>query len=222
MSKSRGNVVIPDEYIARWGADTFRLYLMFLGPFQEGGDFRDAGISGPRRFLDRVWNLVGEAEAGGELTKEIVVRWHATKKKVAEDLENLHYNTAIAALMELVNHMKECGCRDREMVQDLVVMLAPVAPHFAEENWERLGNQGSVFDSGWPGWDEKLVVSDEIEIPVQVNGKTRSKVRVARGAGEAAVLASATADATVRRFTDGKEIRKVIHVPDRLINIVVG
>ena len=222
MSKSRGNVVIPDEYIAQWGADAFRMYLMFLGPLQEGGDFRDAGINGPRRFLERVWTLVGEAESGGELTKDIVVRWHATRKKVAEDIESLHYNTAIAALMELVNHMKEAGCKDRAMIQDLVVMLAPFAPHFAEENWERLGNTGSVFAAGWPKWDEKLVVSAEIEIPVQVNGKTRSRVRVARGSDEATVLSAALADETVKKFVAGKDIRKVIYVPDRLINIVVG
>ncbi len=113
MSKSRGNVVIPDEYIAQWGADTFRLYLMFLGPFQEGGDFRDAGINGPRRFLDRVWLMVGDGTTGGEIPKELVTRWHATRKKAAEDLESLHYNTAISALMELVNAIRESGCRDR-------------------------------------------------------------------------------------------------------------
>ncbi len=223
MSKSRGNVVIPDEYIAQWGADTFRMYLMFLGPLQDGGDFRDAGINGPRRFLDRVWVLVGEAEdSGGELRRELVTRWHATRKKCAEDIEGLRYNTAIAALMELVNHMKEAGCRDKAMVRDLVVMLAPFAPHFAEECWERLGGSGSVFDAGWPQWDEALVVSDEIELPVQVSGKTRSKVSVPRNAPEEVATAAALADPVVRRFTDGKEIRKVIHVPNRLINIVVA
>ena len=223
MSKSRGNVVIPDEYIAQWGADTFRMYLMFLGPLQEGGDFRDAGISGPRRFLDRVWTLVGEAEETGiEIRKDLVTRWHATKKKCAEDLEGLHYNTAIAALMELVNHMREAGCRDRKMICDLVVMLAPFAPHFAEECWERLGHSTGVFEARWPEWDETLVVSDQVELPVQVNGKTRSRVMVPRGATEQMAAAAAQADAAVRRFTDGKQVRKVIFVPDRLINIVVG
>jgi leucyl-tRNA synthetase len=225
MSKSRGNVVVPDEYIAQWGADTLRLYLMFLGPFQEGGDFRDAGISGPRRFLDRVWVLVGDAAAGdggAEPPKDLVVRWHATKKKVAEDLETLHYNTAIPALMELVNHMKEAGCHDRAMVQDLVVMLSPFAPHFAEESWERLGNRGSVFDTSWPAWDERMAVSDQIDVPVQVNGKTRSKVRVARGSDQATVLSAAQADPSVQKFTAGKHVTKVIYVPDRLLNIVVG
>jgi leucyl-tRNA synthetase len=223
MSKSRGNVVIPDEYIAQWGADTFRMYLMFLGPLQEGGDFRDAGINGPRRFLDRVWLMVGDAEeSGGELRKELVTRWHATKKKVAEDLESLHYNTAIAALMEFVNAIKDAGSRDRALIRDLVIMLAPFAPHFAEECWERLGNRTTVFDAGWPVWDESLVVSDEIELPVQVNGKTRSKVIVARGASQDAALAAAHADPTVRKFTDGKEVRKVVYVPNRLLNVVVG
>jgi leucyl-tRNA synthetase len=223
MSKSRGNVVIPDEYIAEWGADTFRMYLMFLGPLQDGGDFRDAGISGPRRFLDRVWALVAEAEdSGGEIRKDLVTRWHATRKKCAEDLESLHYNTAIAALMELVNHMREAGCRDRAMVQDLVIMLAPFAPHFAEECWERLGHTTSVFDARWPSWDEHLVVASEIELPVQVNGKTRGKVMAARGANQDEALKAALADPTVQKFVAGKEMRKVVYVPDRLINLVVG
>jgi len=222
MSKSRGNVVIPDEYIAEWGADTFRMYLMFLGPLQEGGDFREAGINGPRRFLDRVWNLVVEADEGGELRKDLVVRWHATKKKVAEDIEALHYNTAIAALMELVNHMKEAGCRDRAVVQDLVVMLSPFAPHFAEECWERLGHGSTVFDAGWPSWDEKLTVADQIELPVQVGGKTRSRIQAPREASEDEATRAALADPTVQRFISGKPVVKVIYVKGRLINFVLG
>ncbi len=223
MSKSRGNVVIPDEYIAQWGADTFRMYLMFLGPLQEGGDFRDAGINGPRRFLERVWVMVGEAEdSGGELRKELVTRWHATRKKCAEDIEALRYNTAIAALMELVNHMKEAGCRDAAMVRDLVVMLAPFAPHFSEECWERLGGRGSVFDAGWPMWDDSLTVADEIELPVQVSGKTRSKVMVPREAAQEKALEVAMADPVVRRFTEGKQVVKVVFVKGRLLNIVVA
>jgi len=223
MSKSRGNVVIPDDYIAQWGADTFRMYLMFLGPLQEGGDFRDAGINGPRRFLDRVWVLVREAEdGGGEIRRDLVTRWHATKKKCAEDIEGLHYNTAIAAMMELVNHMREAGCRDRQMVADLIVMLAPFAPHFSEECWERLGHAGSVFEARWPAWDDALAVSDQVELPVQVNGKTRSRVHVPRNATEQAAVAAAQADPAVRRFTAGKEVRKVIYVANRLVNLVIG
>ncbi len=224
MSKSRGNVVVPDEYINRWGADTFRMYLMSLGPFQEGGDFRDAGISGPRRFLDKVWQLVSETlatDACGEITHRVLVKWHRTKAKVAEDMEELKYNTAIAAMMELVNALREENCCERQIVEDLVVMLAPITPHFAEENWERLGHGGSVFEARWPGWDSALLVEGTVEVVVQVGGKTRSKVSVPRNAGQDEVLAAALGDEATRRFTDGRSTRKVVYVPNRLINIVV-
>jgi leucyl-tRNA synthetase len=248
MSKSHGNVVVPDEYIARWGADTFRMYLMFLGPFQEGGDFRDEGIAGPRRFLEKVWNLVGDAagteqslrgapqqslrarEAGvaisqtskGDLSHAVQTKRHQTVKRVTEGLEELRYNTSIAALMELVNTLRAENSWNKELIEELIVMLAPFAPHFAEENWERLGHDGSIFDARWPSWDERLTVEDSVEIAVQVNGKTRSKVSVSRGAEQGAVVAAAQEDAAVRRFTDGKEVRKVVYVPNRLLNLVVG
>ena len=225
MSKSRGNVVVPDEYIARWGADTFRLYLMFLGPFQEGGDFRDEGISGPRRFLDKVWQLMEESvredACGGEIRRPVLVKWHQTKQRATEGIESLRYNTAIAAMMELVNTLREESCCERQVVEELVVMLAPFAPHFAEECWERLGHDTSVFDTRWPQWDPSLTVADRIQVAVQVSGKTRSRITVSREADEAAVLAAAHADPTTQRFIAGKEIRKVIYVPGRLVNIVV-
>jgi leucyl-tRNA synthetase len=224
MSKSRGNVVIPDEYVAKWGADTFRLFLMFLGPFEEGGDFRDAGLAGPRRFLDRLWDLIGQCErrtlSGEEVHRDIVVKWHATKKKVTRDLETLGYNTAIAALMELLNAMRDSNCAERGIVKEMVIMVAPFAPHFAEEAWERLGGQGSVFDATWPSWDERLTVDPVIEIVVQVNGKTRGTVRMPRGASEAAVLDRAKREESITRFVGGKEVKKVIFVKDRLINLV--
>jgi len=225
MSKSRGNVVIPDEYIAKWGADTFRMYLMFLGPFQEGGDFRDEGISGPRRFLDKVWALVGDAAqtaSDNELRHTVLVKYHQTVKRVTEGLEELRYNTAIAALMEFVNTLRAEGCAHRRMVEGLVIMLAPFAPHFAEEAWERLGHGASIFDARWPAWDEALVVEDQVEVVIQVSGKTRSRVSVPRDAEQGAVVAAAQQDAAVRRFTEGKEIRKVVYVPNRLLNLVVG
>jgi leucyl-tRNA synthetase len=225
MSKSRGNVVIPDEYINRWGADTFRMYLMFLGPFQEGGDFRDEGISGPRRFLDKVWALVGDAcktHADDEVRHETLVKYHQTVKRVTEGMEELRYNTSIAALMELVNQLRADTCTQRTLVEGLIVMLAPFAPHFAEESWERLGNATSVFDARWPSWDESLVVEDQVEVVIQVGGKTRSRVSVPRGAEQGVVVEAAQRDAAVRRFTEGKEVRKVVYVPNRLLNLVVG
>ena len=225
MSKTHGNVVVPDEFIARWGADTFRMYLMFLGPFQEGGDFRDEGISGPRRFLDKVWNLVGEAvseQRSAPLSHAVEIKRHQTVKKVTEGLEELRYNTSIAALMELVNTLRAENSWNQQLIEELIVMLAPFAPHFAEESWERLGHDGSIFRAAWPSWDERLTVEDSVEIAVQVNGKTRSKVTVPRGAEQGAVVAAAQEDAAVRRFTEGKEVRKVVYVPNRLLNLVVG
>jgi leucyl-tRNA synthetase len=225
MSKTHGNVVVPDEYIARWGADTFRMYLMFLGPFQEGGDFRSEGISGPRRFLDKVWDLVGDTlrnDNGAQVNHAVQVKRHQTVRKVTEGLEELRYNTSIAALMEFVNTIRAENAVSREGVEDLIVMLAPFAPHFAEENWERLGHHGSIFDTRWPTWDERLTVEDTVEIAVQVSGKTRSRVTVPRDADQGAVVEAAQRDAAVRRFTEGKEVRKVVYVPNRLLNLVVG
>jgi leucyl-tRNA synthetase len=225
MSKSRGNVVVPDEYIARWGADTFRMYLMFLGPFQEGGDFRDEGISGPRRFLEKVWGLVSDscrAHDDEEIRHDVLVKYHQTVKRVTEGMEELRYNTSIAALMELVNTLRTESCTHRAMAEGLVIMLAPFAPHFAEESWERLGHSTSVFEARWPGWDEGLVVEDQVEIAVQVNGKTRGRVHVARDADEEAVVGAALGDPGIRRFTEGKAVRKRIYVGNRLLNLVVG
>ena len=225
MSKSRGNVVVPDEYIAQWGADTFRMYLMSLGPFQKGGDFRDEGIAGPRRFLDKVWAMVGVAAADESTTApshSVLTKWHQTIKKVTMDMEGLDYNTAIAAMMELVNKLRDEHSNDRQVVESLVVMIAPFAPHFAEECWERLGHDTSVFHARWPEWDEALVVEDQVEVVIQVSGKTRGRVSVPRDAEQGAVVAAAQQDAAVRRFTEGKELRKVVYVPNRLLNLVIG
>jgi leucyl-tRNA synthetase len=224
MSKSRGNVVVPDQYIDQWGADTFRMYLMFLGPFQEGGDFRDAGISGPRRFLDKVWDLVTLAThpdaRDGEIRREVLVKWHQTKQKVAEELEGLRYNTAIAALMELVNVLREYNCCEPMVVGSLVQMTAPFAPHFAEECWERLGHKTSVFDSAWPQYDPALTIEDSVTIAVQVNGKTRGTVTVPRDADEALVRKAAEADPGVAKYLEG-EVKKVIWVKGRMLSFVV-
>jgi leucyl-tRNA synthetase len=234
MSKSRGNVVIPDEYIAQWGADTFRMYLMFLGPYQEGGDFRDDGISGIRRFLDRVWVLVGDAQGagGGAAARR---KLHQIIRKVGEDLEALQYHTAIAAMMEYVNLLKKAGPEGqkrrkrqgedggvaRELIEPLIVLLAPFAPHFAEECWERLGHETSIFDARWPSHDPELARDPEVEMVVQVNGKVRGRIRVPAGLPEAEAVSRAKAEPSVRKFFDGNEIRKVVFVPDRLVNLVV-
>jgi leucyl-tRNA synthetase len=137
-------------------------------------------------------------------------------------MEELRYNTSIAALMELVNALRQDSCTQRTLVEGLIVMLAPFAPHFAEESWERLGHATSVFDARWPEWNEALTVEDNVEVVVQVSGKTRSKVSVPRGAEQGMVVEAAQRDAAVRRFTEGKEVRKVVYVPNRLLNLVVS
>ncbi|OGU01653.1 MAG: leucine--tRNA ligase [Gemmatimonadetes bacterium GWC2_71_10] len=226
MSKSRGNVVVPDQYIEQWGADTFRMYLMFLGPYQEGGDFRDAGIAGIRRFLDKVWGLVEEVtgtrrQDAKEGQAAVVRLMHRTIRKVTADTEHLDYNTAISAMMEYVNALREAGGAAQEQIEPLVVMLAPYAPHFAEECWERLGHAASVMAATWPSFDAALTVEDEVEIVVQVNGKVRGRLKLARGVAQQAALDAALADAGVRRFVDGQTIRKTVFVPDKLLSLVV-
>jgi leucyl-tRNA synthetase len=223
MSKSRGNVVIPDAYIRKWGADTFRLTLMFLGPFQEGGDFRDEGIIGLRRFLDKVWQLAHETQAVGAqpLPPEVERKLHQTIRKVTTDIERLDYNTAIAAMMEYVNAVREHQTVSAAGVEPLLVMLAPFAPHLAEELWAVCGHDRSIFTARWPAFDERLAAAGEVEIVIQVNGKVRGRVTVSRGASEAEVVALALAEEAVRRFVDGKPVRKTIYVPDRLVNFVV-
>jgi leucyl-tRNA synthetase len=223
MSKSRGNVVVPDEIIARWGADTVRMYLMFIGPYQEGGDFREAGLSGPAGFLSRLWDSVHGCE-DRPLEPPVEQKLHATVKKVTEDLEALSYNTAIAAMMEYLNVVRAGGrTPERAAVEPLVRLVAPFAPHAAEELWERLGGEGSVFDGArWPEHDPALAVADTVELVVQVNGKVRARLPMPRGVDEARARDAALADETVARWIQGKAVRKTIFVPDRLVNLVVG
>ena len=226
MSKSRGNVVIPDRYIEDWGADTFRTYLMFLGPYQEGGDFRDSGLQGPFGFLGRLWDTIvpveelRDAPATGALEQKL----HATIQKVTDDIAALRYNTAIAAMMEYLNAVREGGrAANRGEVESLVPLVAPFAPHIAEELWERLGHPTSLFEAAsWPAYDPAKAVADTIEMVVQVNGKVRARLPMVRGVAQQDAHTAALADENVARFLDGMQVRKVIFVPDRLINIVVG
>jgi len=221
MSKTQGNIVNPDEYIERWGADAFRTYLMFLGPYEQGGDFRDASISGTRRFLDRLFASVQSMAGDGEPDHAVMRKLHQTIRKVGDDIARLSYNTAVAAMMEYMNVLRK-GERTphRDEVLPLIPLVSPFAPHIAEELWEQTGGTGSVFDSAWPSFDPRLALEDSIELVVQVNGKVRGKITVARDISEREALVVALADPTVSRFTTG-DPRKVIFVPGRLLNIVV-
>jgi leucyl-tRNA synthetase len=221
MSKSKGNVVNPDDYIDGWGADTFRTYLMFLGPFEEGGDFRDAGISGVKSFLGRLWISVRESHANGDPDREVMRKLHQTIRKVGDDIPKLSYNTAIAAMMEYLNVVRR-GERKahRAEIEPVVQLVAPFAPHIAEELWEMLGHPESVFDSGWPAFDVSLATHETVTIAVQVGGKTRGTVVVSPEAGEAEVLAAVMADPGISKFVTGTP-KKVIFVPKRLLNLVL-
>ena len=226
MSKSRGNVVVPDKYIQEWGADTFRTYLMFLGPYQEGGDFRDQGLQGPYGFLSRLWDTVVPVEELGNApaTGEVEQKLHATIKKVTDDVATLQYNTSIAAMMEYLNVVRQGGRQaNRAEVEPLVPLVAPFAPHLAEELWELLGHTRSVFAGAtWPTYDESKTVSDTVEFIVQVNGKVRGRMSMPRGITEDDARNSALADENVARFINGAQVRKIVFVPDRLINLVIG
>ncbi|MCJ7605131.1 MAG: leucine--tRNA ligase, partial [Dehalococcoidales bacterium] len=230
MSKSRGNVVNPDDYVAHLGADTVRTYLMFIGPWDQGGEWDDSGIGGTSRWLNRVWNLsiddyTSNGTAGDDELRRMM---HQTIKKVSEDIERFHFNTMVAALMEYTNHLgkvRETGNAGRdvwaEAVRTLLLLVAPTAPHLAEELWHRRGYEYSIHNQAWPEWDEAYVVRDDFTLVVQVNGKVRGKVTVPVTVTEEEAYALAAEQEKAKPFLEGKPVVKVIYVPGKLINIVV-
>ena len=226
MSKSKGNVIVPDPIIHEFGADTFRTYLMFLGPFEEGGDYREAGIQGPYGFLHRLWDTVlGALEDGGPDApdEDVERKLHQTIQRVSDQMPALGYNTSIAAMMEYLNAVRAGGrAAHRDEVEPLVVMVAPFAPHIAEELWQRLGHEGSVFDGGhWPTFDEAKAQDSAVDLAIQVNGKLRATIRVAVDVDQATAEAAARSEDNVARFLEDGEVRRVIHVRNRLLNFVV-
>lgn len=235
MSKSKGNVVNPDEYIEKFGADTLRTYLMFLGPYDQGGDFRDTGIEGMHRFLKRVWEIVDnfEPQVDEDGEKELKRRRHQAIMKVTQDMEKLRYNTAISHLMEFVNYLKELPQADNKssaaeetkiVKQSLVQLIAPFAPHMAEEMWcEALEQKFSVHQSQWPEYDEKEAQERECVIAVQINGKLRGQVEVALEdiSDQEKVENKARADKTVASWIEANEVKKIIYVPGKVLNFVI-
>ncbi|MEX2245711.1 MAG: leucine--tRNA ligase [Dehalococcoidia bacterium] len=234
MSKSRGNVIAPDEQVEKWGADTFRAYLMFLGPWDEGGPYDPSGISGVARWLNRAWNIatadVATTDAPDAPETRSLRRWtHHTLQRVTHDIERFHFNTMVSALMEFTNELsrrREAGATVdraawREAVEMFVLMLAPPVPHIAEELWEHIGKPYSVHTQSWPSYDASLAAADEVEIAVQVNGRVRERLTLPVDAPEDAAKEQALASPSVRAHVEGKEIVRVIYVPNRLVNIVV-
>ncbi|MEK3791846.1 leucine--tRNA ligase [Paenibacillus sp. FSL R7-0204] len=229
MSKSRGNVINPDEIVEAYGADTLRVYEMFMGPLEATKPWNEKGVEGIHRFLSRVWRLfVNEdgslsakiTEGGG--TDEFKRTWHKTLKKVTEDFELLRFNTAISQLMIFINDAYKQESLSKEAAEHFVQMLSPLAPHIAEELWELLGHEGSISYVAWPAYDEALTVDAEVEIVVQVNGKIVQRALIPADMGQQEMQDHALALPNVKAAVEGKTVRKIIAVPGKLVNIVVG
>jgi leucyl-tRNA synthetase len=228
MSKSRGNVVNPDDIVRDYGADCFRLYEMYMGPLEAQKPWNTRDIVGMSRFLNSVWrNLIGDEEnnkvatiSDAPIPEALDRQLHRTIKKVGEDITALRFNTAIAELIKLNNEITGMSPVPKALAEGLVLLLAPFAPHIGEELWHRLGHTQSLARAPWPAYDEAKLVESSIELPVQVNGKVRDKIVVAADAAEASVLAAAESAERVKPWLDGKTIRKRIYVPGKLINLV--
>lgn len=219
MSKSKGNVVSPDQFVEKYGSDVFRMYLMFMGPFTEGGDWNDQGITGIARFVERFYLLMKSKDLVNDkagLDRAV----HKTIKKVTEDIEHFQFNTCVAALMEFVNTAQKTGI-DRQSQVLMTKLIAPLAPHLAEEIWEHLGQSPSIFDHTWPEYNPKLLVETTMVLPVQVNGKLRGQIEVAVDEKKEKILDLAQKEEKVARYLEGKTLIKEIYVPGKLVSLVV-
>jgi leucyl-tRNA synthetase len=238
MSKSKGNVVSPDALIEKYGADTVRLYTLFIGPPEKDAEWSDKGVEGAFRFLKRLWNILEVLEkTGNDATdagteKQLIIKMNQTIKKVTDDIDGtFHFNTAISAVMELVNQVytgidEKGGCcysgeTLKTALKNATLLIAPFVPHMAEELWVQLGFESSIFKAEWPVCDNKMLFSDVVVLPVQLNGKLRSKLEMPRGSDESEVKAAVIADKSLSKWLEGKEIRKWIIIQDKLINIVL-
>jgi len=230
MSKSRGNVVNPDDIVERYGADAFRLYEMFMGPLEQVKPWNTRGVEGTYRFLNRAWRLLIKSddqslrdEVADQQPSAEESRWiHRTIAKVTEDIETMRFNTAISTLMELTNAAIKWERIPRSIAEQFTLLLAPLAPHLAEELWSRLGHAESLAYVAWPEHDPRHLIADTVVVPVQINGKVRAKIEVPADANEAAVLGAAKADENVSRHLEGAVVRRAIYVPGRIVNFVLA
>ena len=222
MSKSMFNVVNPDMIVEKYGADTLRLYEMFLGPVEQSKPWDTNGIDGCHRFLKKFWNLVTAPRNNDTPTKDMLKSVHKLTKKVSQDMEVFSYNTSISAFMICVNELSQLKCHNSQLFRQVVVLIAPFAPHIAEELWSILGGTGSVCDAEWPTWDEQYLVEDSVRLGVAFNGKTRFDMEFPADADNAAIEQAVMADERARKYIDGKPVKKVIIVPKRMVNIVIA
>jgi leucyl-tRNA synthetase len=225
MSKRWGNVVNPDDVCAQYGADTLRMYEMFLGPLTDSKPWNTNGIEGVSRFLNKFWRLFEQEESfslsNEAPTKDELKILHKTIKKITGDIEQMSFNTAVSAFMVATNELGALQCKKRAVLEPLIILIAPFAPHIAEELWQKCGHSESVHLSAWPVWDEQYLVETHFEYPISINGKTRTSIAFDLNADAAEIEAAVLADATVQRWMDGKPLKKFILVKGRIINVVV-
>ncbi len=221
MSKSMFNVVNPDDIVSQYGADTLRLYEMFLGPVEASKPWDTNGIDGCHRFLKKFWKLFQQDLIDEDPTKEELKSLHKLIKKVSTDIEVFSYNTSVSAFMVCTNELTQQKCRNLRILRTLVTVLAPFAPHIAEELWEQTGGEGSVCDTEWPTWNEDYLVEDEVQMPVSFNGKARFQINLPATASKEAIIEAAMSDERSQKYLEGKQVVKTIVVPGRIINIVV-
>ena len=221
MSKSMFNVVNPDDIVSQYGADTLRLYEMFLGPVEASKPWDTNGIDGCHRFLKKFWKLFQQELVDEDPTKEELKSLHKLIKKVSTDIEVFSYNTSVSAFMVCTNELTQQKCRNLRILRTLVTVLAPFAPHIAEELWEQTGGKGSVCDTEWPTWNEDYLVEDEVQMPVSFNGKARFQINLPATASKEAIIEAAMSDERSQKYLEGKQVVKTIVVPGRIINIVV-
>lgn len=221
MSKSMFNVVNPDDIVSQYGADTLRLYEMFLGPVEASKPWDTNGIDGCHRFLKKIWKLFQQDLVDEDPTKEELKSLHKLIKKVSTDIEVFSYNTSVSAFMVCTNELTQQKCRNLRILRTLVTVLAPFAPHIAEELWEQTGGKGSVCDTEWPTWNEDYLVEDEVQMPVSFNGKARFQINLPATASKEAIIEAAMSDERSQKYLEGKQVVKTIVVPGRIINIVV-
>ena len=222
MSKSRGNVETPDAYVEKYGADTLRLFMMFMGPWVDGADWDASGIEGVYRFLRRVWEMAqAEAEPPGPRNRDVDRVVHRTIAKVTDDLQTYSFNTAVAAMMELANALQHATGPSRdEGVATLLLLLAPFAPYMTEELWERRGGRGSIHRQGWPAFDQAIAAESEVTLVVQIDGKVRDRLTAAAGIPESTAKELALASPKVKVALDGRHVERTVFVKDRLVNFV--
>ncbi len=226
MSKSKYNVVNPDDIIERYGADTLRLYEMFLGPLEQFKPWNTNGIDGVNKFLRKLWRLFHDEQgnlnlSNAEPSKDELKSLHKAIKKAQEDIERYSFNTSVSTFMICVNELSALKCNNKTILKDLIVIISPYAPHITEELWSLLGHEDSIINAKYPSFDAAYLVEDSIEYPVMVNGKMRAKIQLGADLGKDEIEAAALAHENVQKWLEGKTPKKVIIVPKKIVNLVV-